>query len=706
MQWIGGAPQETARGSNGAVRWYAAGEPAEVAGITISDGLIYVGSSLPSRSGAPENCLINPELKVAPSHPDLAGETMPFWPSYSEITPNARLAYLQWLAGGKLDPGASIGFVFLYLYGLERRLFVDRRRDESDALTAEVERLLNIYGSNRSFCGYARAFLEGAALFSGKPLPDPELSPALRDNGEVPLSLRVSLGRTLLRGENLQAGEALKWLMSSALAPRRTPVDRCFDEFVALWEVEFETRFPGGLRVSMPGSPLVWRYRSASGTFETALSLKAGGRPIPDITALSAPLDQLARLAEECMESLAAYSRFLGRNPGAAGSVQGAYLLPPQLLASARPTSLHLAVEEVRRIFEGRQIARTTVGALRSALGASYSGAASTAADIQAMADLLGHADIGFEPDPRFGSLPPSDDGILMMFASRGGAPVPVDDAEYDAMRTVVEVSALAAAADGVMTQAELSKLRQTIRATSALGTAQRLRLLAYAAALWRDAPKQRRVLSRLSDAPDPVKETILDVACAVAMADGVAEHGEIRFLENVAKALGKGPKAVHERLHRDQMPDEAPVMIAPARPESGTPVPPQPAAPGLFLDRSRLHKIEGATKEVHAMLSEIFVDDEMIAQHEIGSKIAPDQDFKGLDSEHSQLLRLILDRNGASREEFALLSKQVRLLPDGALDRINEWALETFDESILEDDDPIIPVEHLRVELMQSVQA
>lgn len=705
MQRIG-ARQKTAFISDRTIRWFGAGEPVEVAGFTIPDGLVYVGSRLPSRSGLPENCLINPNLKVALSHPDRVGETMPYWPSYSEITPNARLAYLQWLAGGKRDPDAPIGFVFLYFYGLERRLFIDRKRDECDVLSAEVKRLLAIYGGNRSFREYANAFLEGAALFSGMPPPNPELAPALKDVGEVPLSLQIRLGRTILRKERLQSDGALKWLMSSALAPRRTPVDRCFDEFVALWHVKFGDRFPDGLSVRQPKTPLIWRYRSASGTFDLSLPLKTNGQSLPDITTLSAPLEQLARLAEECMEALAAYSRFLGRNPEAAGSVRGANLLPPQLLASSGPSSLHLAIRQVRDIFNGRKIATTLVSSLQSALGIPGSKASSVAADLQEMAELLGHANIGFEPDPRFGALPPSDEGILVLFAVRGGAPIPQDNAEYDAMRTVVEVSALAAAADGTMTQTELSQLREKINAASSLGAAQRLRLLAYAAALWRDAPKQRRVLRRLSEATELAKETILDVACAVVTADGVPEKEEIRFLENVAKALGKGPNAVYARLHRDQTHHDAPVTIAEAQPENGIPVPPQPVASGFNLDRSRLHEIEGATKAVHMILSDIFIEEEVLTHPEVAQMSGSDRVFEGLDSEHSQLLRLVLDRNGASREEFALLSKQVRLLPDGALDRINEWAFETFDESILEDDDPIIPVEHLRVELMQSVQA
>ena len=49
---------------------------------------------------------------------------MTYWPSYSEISSAARTAYVDWLASGR-RPGAHIGYVFLFFYGIERRVLVD-----------------------------------------------------------------------------------------------------------------------------------------------------------------------------------------------------------------------------------------------------------------------------------------------------------------------------------------------------------------------------------------------------------------------------------------------------------------------------------------------------------------------------------------------------------------------------------------------------
>ena len=88
--------------------WIPAGETVEVGGVSISGGLVYVGTSLPTPMGGNDPCLIDPSKSVA-SHGDYTERQMGYWPSYSEISPSARRAYLNWLAGGRQDPEADVG---------------------------------------------------------------------------------------------------------------------------------------------------------------------------------------------------------------------------------------------------------------------------------------------------------------------------------------------------------------------------------------------------------------------------------------------------------------------------------------------------------------------------------------------------------------------------------------------------------------------
>ena len=151
----------------GDAAWIPAGQPA------YAGGLVYAGSGLAAeKGGMPEPALIDPGLPVDQRAPDYAGTKMGYWPSYSSIPPDCRAAYLHWLLDGRRAPGAHIGYVFLYFYGLERRLLVDSQRSpaaraEHPTLVREVERLLRIYGANGSFSGYAGNLLRFLSLSGG-----------------------------------------------------------------------------------------------------------------------------------------------------------------------------------------------------------------------------------------------------------------------------------------------------------------------------------------------------------------------------------------------------------------------------------------------------------------------------------------------------------------------------------------------------------
>src|ERR1035441_2550542 len=149
--------------------WVPPGQLVQVGGCSISGGLVYVGRDLAAITGrGPDPALLDPSLGTDHQVADYAGANMGYWPSYSTIVPACRAAYLQWLANGRNAPNAYIGYVFLYFYGLERRLLVDAQqsaaaRSERETLVTEVRRLLRIYGTNGSFRGEA----EGAPGLPG-----------------------------------------------------------------------------------------------------------------------------------------------------------------------------------------------------------------------------------------------------------------------------------------------------------------------------------------------------------------------------------------------------------------------------------------------------------------------------------------------------------------------------------------------------------
>ena len=131
----------------------------------IPNGMVYVGHpNSPSAAGL--GCVIDPSLRIVLPIRGGASEEIGYWPSYQSITPSARGAFLQWLSSGKSDPDVGIGYVFLYFYGLERRLLVDRpASDEEAVLVGEIQRLRSIYAGNGSFESYSSKLIEAVAFF-------------------------------------------------------------------------------------------------------------------------------------------------------------------------------------------------------------------------------------------------------------------------------------------------------------------------------------------------------------------------------------------------------------------------------------------------------------------------------------------------------------------------------------------------------------
>ena len=62
-----------------------------------------------------------------------------------------------------------------------------------------------------------------------------------------------------------------------------------------------------------------------------------------------------------------------------------------------------------------------------------------------------------------------------------------------------------------------------------------------------------------------------------------------------------------------------------------------------------------------------------------------------GLDAAHSRLLTAVLKRAEWPRAEFDELAQQHGLLPDGALDTLNDLAHRLCDEPLLEGDDDLV---------------
>ncbi|RAY10650.1 hypothetical protein DPM19_34400 [Actinomadura craniellae] len=675
--------------------WLPAGQACQVAGRTLPTGMLYVGAGLRAAArDVVEPALIDPRLPVDWSSPDWFGKEMGYWPSYSEISPRSRAAYLRWLEGGRRHRDVPIGYVFLFFYGLERRVIVDLQQDdvarsvELPLIRAEVDRLIDLFGTDRSFHGYAIEFRDllevmafiGVAASSGPPPAADRIHP--------PPQLRLGLGELARAGRSVPAEWALAWVMSHQGYHPRTSAKRCSDEFATLFGLRYADRHPDGFRIRASGPELRFSYRPASGGFHGSATLAIPG--MVDVFDQNLPLRRLASLADECSEDLDAFSRLVGRDSGQRDGLAGAALLPKELL--------DLESGQVGRFVEW---ARSRLGgfAMSAVPAADFLGwlqpEHSAKKDVIALARILGQAGIGLEPDPRFGGPVPKDGSVVLFHVEDDSDAAPSH--AYQAAMLLLHLGAAVSAADGHVASEEKQLLVGHLEQALYLTANERSRLRAHLRWLLTTEIKLTGLTRRIAVVDQAQREQLADFLAAVAAADGRIDPAEVKALRRIAKLLGLTPEAVDERLRAATAatpPATEPVVVRPAEPEPGHPIPPPPDEPaaeqpqGIKLDESVLAARIAEAAEVAALLGSVFGDDEPAAP-----QLPPPPEVKpvaGLDAAHSRLLRALSEHPTLPRSAWEDLAATHRVLPDGALDRLNEAAYDVAGEPVIEGEDPL----------------
>ncbi|MGU3407862.1 tellurite resistance TerB family protein [Methylobacterium brachiatum] len=697
--------------------WIPPGQVVELKKLTIDSGMFYFGEKRTAGKLSTENCLIDPTLPVAPAG---SGSTvgMTYWSRYDSISPAHRRAYLDWLASGRSDPSASIGLAFLFFYGLEYRLFKEQAVGDRSVLVEEVERLLGLYGSHHSFQGYAKRFLEAAQLTApDRPAIRPEFALDAPPYGyEMPLDARIWLGRKLAGAQPLDADDALLWLAVLPDRGFRTPVTRCPEEFRTLWRSRFAAKHPSGLKVSAPKGRIKATYRAASATFE--VPLKGPHENLPDIGAISAPVRKLRDLVEACTVELEAFSRLVGKRPEARSSAQAALLLPQELAGSC--PAWVLLQDRAEKLFAGRPTAAVSLADLFGLAELPHPAPGRVAqSTMNELCRILDRAGVAFEPDRRYGGQALDSAATVCAFQAQDGAPVDPERPEYRSFRSLVDITCLAAASDGTIAHEEIETILIDLRDTTVLNPAERARLIGYAYSIQLDPPKQQAVLKRLAASPLAEREACSRAALAAVMADGYAAPSEVKFLERLHTALALPVEAIYTAIHRDvqkatnPLPDTLSDSVASAS-HLTHPV----ANVAVAIDASRLDRIRRETQAVSDLLSGIFVDD---TAEKAGAEVPFAADatsappaldasasdgpvFPGLDPAHGDLLAVLLASASTPRVAFDLEARSRRLLPDGALETINEWAFDQWGDALLEGEDHLTVSPHLR-ELLPRIE-
>ena len=168
------------------------------------------------------------------------------------------------------------------------------------------------------------------------------------------------------------------------------------------------------------------------------------------------------------------------------------------------------------------------------------------------------------------------------------------------------------------------------------------------------------------------------------AEADGTVSPEEVRFLERVYKTLQLDAKLVYSDLHSAGSPHKTVTASEKQAAASAT---------GFVLDPERIAQLQKETEAVTALLANVFVEETIepkgLPAEEEDAAPQPSV-LVGLDQSYLAFLRMLVSRPTWTREELADVAADMELMLDGALEHINEAALDNFDAPLVDGDDPV----------------
>lgn len=709
------------RSRPGVATWISPEELITVQGRVIEGGMVYLGSEAWAANGYwIEPCLINPDLPVNWRNPDRSGRTLDSWPSYEDAGPRARAAFLEWLATGRADERACIGYVLMFFFGLERRLLVDIGSDMSHpdvpVIAAEILRLVAIYGHDETISTHALSLLcllEALAFRQADVLSDPAVfdEAGLRNT----FTLLIGLGKLVADGSKIPPEWALNYLYHHPGTELRTAAERCPSEFGELFMERYRRRYRGGMKIRRPAHDLCIGYEPASHGFRGLMirglnglmdDRRLGGDfefgyggmvdipldGIPDVSQLTAPIKRLWKLSRECADELDQYSRFIGKHPDRAQTPAAMCLLPEVLLEARRGSAIEQFRDWTSKVMAGRPTAVVALADLVEEWFPDHNGKL-TAGEAKSLAALLGRLGVGIEPDVRFGAPTPKPGSSAVLFRLPDGAGDTPSGA-YEAAKPLLHLAAVVAGADGGISTGRLRFAVDRVGRAHSLDPAERRRAGAHMEFLATGRLGMYGVKAKLEATPPEDRAGLGGFLAALAMSDGPASPKQITALEKMFGHLGISDADLYRQLHGLEPGGAGPVLVREEHDGARWGIPRPAVIPdsgaSAELDQGRVQARLAETARVAALLSDIFAD-ETPAEPSVPAS-DPETTVDGLDSPHRHLLSALVEKPEWKRRSAEEMAASFGLpLLDGALDVINEVSMDTCGEPIVEGLDPVV---------------
>jgi uncharacterized tellurite resistance protein B-like protein len=675
-----------------AIRWHGKGKTVRVGPYVLNDPLTYFSDG---PAEVLEASCIDLSLPIGRPLQQGAGN-LGHYPDYSSLTLDERATYLEWLAGGRNSELEKIGYAFLFFFGLERRLLVDRQ--DLGLIIEEAVRLLARYTSSGSFDAYLGRFLAYAlaranieTLKEDRFLAVFEQSRAQNDDQ----NLAVVLAWFFSQGRPLPSHWAYRLAHRDPRAARSVVLKRLPEEFARLFSKRYRDRFGEGMLLKASRREYSVSYHPASPSLLDLGEVFGNISParVPNVLGIQSQFDPLVQIWAECIDDLRRSSR--QRVSATESLTREAYeALPEDIKADVEhpdePDWKRLAAahtgENGVAILEVSQLALLQDTVKRLILTPKQSERLATTAQ-----------DVGFliEPDARITNRPYAWDDVVALFRAEDKPGLPTDPS-FTAASTMLQLGMFVAAADGTVHDDEVTHIARCLESRFLLNPADARRLEALQQVFLKKTPSISRLGKRLHDALSvQEREAIGEFLVSVASATGNIHPSEVAALRSAYKALGIEVARLTQLLDDYRRASKEPVEVQPgtrrASPGEAIPEPFEEPSKPVILNEEILRRKFAETREVEGILAKAMSTPEVVIKEPSDraarvSEPVADPRFNGLDVRYHTALSELIRRPAWSKDDFEELVRRHGLMPSGAFDAINEWALERLDDTILEE--------------------
>jgi uncharacterized tellurite resistance protein B-like protein len=268
----------------------------------------------------------------------------------------------------------------------------------------------------------------------------------------------------------------------------------------------------------------------------------------------------------------------------------------------------------------------------------------------------------------------------------------------------VTELATAVALADGRLADAERSVIEQQVMNRPGLSEDERRRLHALFTRVAAAPPSAASLRKHASLLPEDLRRDAGDLLVAVAHADGRLERSEVTRVNRYFDMLGLGRPGLGSQPGTSGTGDLTPVRTT-GDPAPGYVIPRPPGThdssrrPGVALDAELIEAKLAETAKAEKLLAGIFTGDptgtftavpDAAAPKNLPSPATADLPGPAFDAVHRQFLVRLAERPSWPRSEVSALAASLGLMPAGALEIVNDAALELDLGLVAEGTDPV----------------